>query len=263
MSKVPGFVTTSFSHDGTSREVFRAGSGPAVIVMAEIPGITPQVAGFAQRLVDAGFTVYMPQLFGTPMKRITPGYMLQSLTRVCISRQFRALAANESSPILDWLRALARQAHQDCGGKGVGAIGMCFTGNFALGMMLDAPIRAPVLSQPSLPFPIGKARKGGLHASPREIAAAHDKIGREGARILGLRFKGDPLCPGERFDRLRAEFGDAFEGIEIASRHANPKGPKPAHSVLTNHLIDEAGQPTRAALDRTIAFLNEQLKTAA
>ena len=140
---------------------------------------------------------------------------------------------------------------------------MCFTGNFALAMMLNAPVLAPVLSQPSLPFAVTKSRRGGLHASTEELRAAHEKIDRQGARILALRFVQDPMCPGERFERLRQEFGTAFEAIEIDEKYANPRGPKPAHSVLTNHLIDEAGEPTREALDRTLAFLEEQLKPAA
>ena len=260
---VPGFTTVAFSHDGVSREVFRAGHGPAVIVMTEIPGITPQVARFAQWVADAGFSVFMPQLIGTPMKPITRSRALLEIARVCISREFRVLAANESSPIVDWLRALARDAHAQCGGPGVGAVGMCLTGNFALSMMLDAPVLAPVLSQPSLPGGFTAKARAALHASPAAIAAAHEKIDQHGARILGLRFHGDPMCPPERFKRLREEFGDAFEGIEIDSKHANPDAMKPAHSVLTTHLIDAAGEPTRAALDRTLAFLTEQLKPSA
>jgi dienelactone hydrolase len=256
---IPGFDAQTLEFEGASRVVYRAGRGPAVIVMSEIPGITPAVAAFAQRLVGAGYSVFMPLLFGEPMRPVAPGYALRVILKACISREFRVLASNQSSPVVDWLRALARYAHQECGGRGVGAIGMCFTGNFALAMMLNAPVLAPVLAQPSLPFPIGRSKRTGLHASPEEIKAAHEKIDGQGARILGLRFIQDPMCPGERFARLRREFGAAFESIEIDERHANPRGPKPAHSVLTNHLIDEAGQPTREALDRTLAFLNEQL----
>ncbi|MDR3419556.1 MAG: dienelactone hydrolase family protein [Nevskia sp.] len=259
MSEVPGFSKTSFSHDGCTRDVYRAGTGPAVIVMTEVPGITPEVARFARWVAEAGFSVYMPQFLGTPMKPLTPAYAARSIARICISREFRVLAANDSSPLVDWMRALARQAHLECGGPGVGAVGMCLTGNFALAMMLDAPVLAPVLSQPSLPAGLTRSLRAALHASPAAIAAAHDKIERQGARILGLRFHQDPMCPPERFRRLREEFGDAFE---VDARHANPKALKPAHSVLTTHLIDEAGQPTRAALDRTLEFLRVQLKPA-
>jgi dienelactone hydrolase len=259
MKAVPGFEARIMEFGGEKRCVYCSGSGTGVIVMSEIPGITPAVANFAQRVVDAGHTVYMPLLFGEPMKAPDRGYALRTIVKSCISREFRVLASNQSSPVVDWLRSLARHAHAECGGRGVGAIGMCFTGNFALAMMLDAPVLAPVLSQPSLPFAIGKSRRNGLHASAEEIEAAHEKIDNHGARILALRFIQDPMCPGERFARLRQEFGSAFEAIEIDEQYASPRFPKPAHSVLTNHLIDEAGQPTRQALDRTLSFLKEQL----
>lgn len=256
---VPGFDATSLTLDGSERVVYRRGAGRAVIVMTEVPGITPQVARFATRVADAGFSVWMPQLFGTPMRALTPASVASTLAKVCISREFRLLAANRSSPIVDWLRALARHAHAECGGPGVGTVGMCLTGNFGLAMMLDAPVIAPVLSQPSLPGGFTYAQRSGLHASAEEIAAAHDKIANQGARILGLRFKQDPMCRAERFERLQEEFGVAFEGIEIDAKHANPRAMKPAHSVVTTHLIDRQGEPTREALERVLSFLKEQL----
>jgi dienelactone hydrolase len=259
LTQIPGFTLESFESKGEQRSVYRGGTGRAVIVMSEVPGITPVVADFARKVIRAGFTVYMPHLFGEPLRPLSGGYAMGVIARNCIRREFRVLAANASSPVVDWLRALARHAHAECGGRGVGAIGMCFTGNFALAMMLDSPMLAPVLSQPSLPFALSKRLRCGLHASAEEIAAAHAKIENDGARILGLRFVQDPMCPNERFAHLKREFGDAFEAVELDEKDANPSAPKPAHSVLTNHLIDEEGQPTRAAVDRTLAFLREQL----
>ena len=257
-----GFSTHSYTLLEQNREVFLRGStGPAVIILTEIPGITPAVAAFASRVADEGFRVYMPQLFGTPGRELTIPNTLAMMGKVCISREFRVLSAHKSSPIIDWLRALAREAHVECGGPGVGVIGMCLTGNFGLAMMLNSPVIAPVLSQPSLPFGLLPSQRAALHISAEEIAAAHDKIDRNGARILGLRFNGDFLCPGERFGRLREEFGDAFESVEIDKRHARKGTGTPAHSVLTTHLIDEEGQPTREALERTFEFLAEILKS--
>jgi dienelactone hydrolase len=255
MATPEGFAVTTFTYADKPRPVYRAGSGPAVIILSEIPGITPQVVRFAGYVVDAGFSVYMPHLFGEVMRAPTRGYAMKIMAQCCISAEFRVLAAHRSSPIVDWLRALANQAHKEQGGKGVGAVGMCFTGNFALAMMLGAPLLAPVLSQPSLPF----FKKDGLHASDEEIAAAQERIDNDGARILGLRFHGDPFCRVERFQYLSKTFGKAFEAIELDPACANPHGPKPIHSVLTNHLIDAAGEPTRMALDRVLAFLREQL----
>jgi len=127
--------------DGATKLVFVAGRGPAVIVMSEMPGIYAGVARFARRVRDAGFTVWMPQLFGEPGHPPTLGHGLRSMIRGCISREFRAFAANASSPVTAWLRALAAHVHPLCGGRGVGAIGMCFTGNFALSMMIEPAVR--------------------------------------------------------------------------------------------------------------------------
>lgn len=262
MVDLPGFTSGTFTHDGATRTVYRRGSGPGVVVMHEIPGITPPVAAFARRVADAGFTAVMPHLFGTPGKPLGVPYMLGQLARACISREFRVLAARESSPITDWLRALCRSVHAELGGPGVGAIGMCLTGNFALALMVDPAVMAPVLSQPSLPFAVGRERRAGLHLSDADLAVVRARAG-AGVGVLGLRFTHDPACPGERFARLRQELGDGFEAIEIDSGPGNPHGiRRVAHSVVTNDLVDEAGHPTRAALERVLAFFHERLHAA-
>ena len=260
MVQLTGFTSFDFTFDGDTRPVFRKGSGPGVVIMHEIPGIIPEVRAFAERVADAGFTVFLPQLFGTPDKLFSNGYLLRSCAHACISREFSLLAARKSSPICHWLRALCRHVHAELGGKGVGALGMCLTGNFALALMVDEAVMAPVLSQPSLPLGIGKARRAGLHLSDEDLCVVKRRAA-EGVGVLGLRFTGDPLCPPERFERLRQELGEGFEGIEIDSSPGNPHGhPKDAHSVLTRHLIDEAGQPTRAALERVLTLFTERLK---
>ncbi len=257
--QLDGFDTFPFTHDGATKTVYRRGHGPAVVIMHEVPGITPPVAEFARRVADAGFTAYLPSLFGTPGKPLSTGYMVGQLARVCISREYRVLAKNASSPITDWLRALCRKAHADCGGPGVGALGMCLTGNFALALMVDETVMAPVLSQPSLPFPLTSSHKAALHVSEEELSAIKQRV-QDGCPVLGMRFTADPACPGERFATLRRELGDRFEAIEIDSSPGNPHGiPKSAHSVVTNDLVDREGHPTRAALDRVLSFFRERL----
>lgn len=250
---LPDFEEASFSHEGRTLPVVRSGNGPGVIIIHEIPGITPEVARFAGWVVEAGFHVVLPSLFGVPGKPKSAGYIAGAFARACISREFHVLAAERSSPITNWLRALCRAVHEERGGRGVGAVGMCLTGNFALSLMMEPAMMAPVLSQPSLPLPLGGRRKAALHVSATELDLAKARE----IPVLGLRFDSDPACPAERFDRLRLEFGDNFEAIEIPARHA---ATKMRHSVLTNDLIDEAGQPTAAARDRVLAFLTEQLK---
>ena len=240
---------------GKTKDVFIAGKGPAVIVMSEMPGIYPLVARFARRVRDTGFTVWMPHLFGDPGRPLSLAYMVGSMVRGCISREFRAFAADQSSPVIDWLRALAAHAHPVCGGRGVGAIGMCFTGNFALSMMLEPAMLAPVLSQPSLPM----FQAGGMHIAPDELAAVKQRMERENLTVLAYRFEGDRFCRAERFSQYQAALGDRFLGRVLPDSSALPGTPVRPHSVVTLHLIDEDGQPTRRALDEIIGFFRMRL----
>ena len=259
---INGFTRAPFSHEGTTRDVYRKGSGPGVVIMTEIPGITPAVIGFAERVVAEGLTAFLPRFFGPPGKPLSPLYAMGQIARVCISKEFSVLAARGSSPVTHWLRALCRHAHAECGGPGVGAIGMCMTGNFALSLMVDPSVMAPVLSQPSLPFGLGRERRAGLHLSDDDLAVVKTRCA-QGLPVLGMRFTHDRLCPGERFETLRRELGPAFEGIEIDSGPKNPHNiPRVAHSVVTNDLVDEQGHPTREALDRVLSFFRRQLLQA-
>jgi dienelactone hydrolase len=253
------FERTTFTAEGRARTVYRAGDGPAVIVISEMPGITPEVAAFGRTVAGAGFTAVMPHVFGDDGRAGSPGYVIGSFSRACISREFTVLALGRTSPIISWLRALARDEHQRCGGPGVGAVGMCFTGGFALAMMVDDVVVAPVLSQPSLPLPLTRAKKRGLGLSDADLERVKERAA-AGTCVLGLRFSGDKMSPPDRFDRLRQVLGDAFVGVELDSSPGNPHGHKKmAHSVLTDDLDDRPGTPTRAALDQVLAFFSERL----
>jgi len=242
---------------GKTKLVFVAGSGPAVIVMTEMPGISPHVARFARWIRDAGFTVWMPNLFGDPGRPVSTGYSLRSMLKGCVSAEFRAFAANASSPVTQWLRALAAHAHPLCGGKGVGAIGMCFTGNFALSLMLEPAMLAPVLSQPSLPL----LQAAGMHIAPDELAAVKERLDREDLTVLAYRFEGDSFCRAQRFAAYQQALGDRFQPRVLPDSAANPDAPmKNPHSVVTLHLIDEQNQPTRQAVTEIIEFFNTRLK---
>jgi dienelactone hydrolase len=261
MAALDGFTETSFTFDGITRPVYRGGTGPGVVVVHEIPGITPLVAGFGRRLVDAGYTVAMPSLVGEPGRSMSFGYVTKSFTSVCISKEFSTWALNRTSPVIAWLRALARDLHEHAGGNGVGAVGMCFSGGFALAMAVDDEMLAPVLSQPSMPFPLGKARSRALGLSDADLARVKDRVERDGLCVLGLRFTKDRAVPDARWARYREMLGDNFIGVEIDSSSGNPHGiPKVAHSVLTEHFVEQPGHPTNDALDRVLAFLREKLK---
>ena len=240
-----GWEVGEFSAAGLTRATYRRGSGPAVIVIHEVPGITPLVTKFANEVVARGFTVVMPSLVGTPGKSPTNAYAMQQMAKVCIAREFTSFALNQTSPVIAWLRALARNIHQEVGGPGVGAVGMCFSGGFALGMMVDDIMLAPVLSQPSMPLPVGKTRGADLNLSPDDAATIAERAA-AGCQVLGLRFTGDKLV-GDRFSSLRELLGDAFIAVELPSTKATD------HSVLTE-------QRNEASVERVLDFFVAKLQ---
>ena len=257
------FTPREITLNGVTKIVQTAGTGPAVIVMTEMPGISPHVARFSRWVRDAGFTVYMPSLFGRD--GAIPGVEEATAVfkRACISAEFRAFATNESSPVTQWLRSLARQAHEECGGPGVGAIGMCFTGNFALTMMLEPSMLAPVLCQPSLPFD----NPAGIEIAPDDLLAVRERLDRDNLTVLGYRFEGDPFCKAERFAAYSGALGNRFIARVLPDSAGNREALPPffkhvvtsPHSVVTAHLIDEAGQPTIAARDEILSFFAQRL----
>jgi dienelactone hydrolase len=254
------FDATTFTHEGRSHEVFRGGSGPGVVVIHEVPGLHPRVIEFARRLIDARFTVYLPSLFGRPGAEPTTGAIVRSILRICVSREFSVLA-DRTSPVTSWLRALAVHAHRECGGPGVGAVGMCLTGGFALAMAVEPVLLASVLSQPGLPAPLNARKRAAIGLDPDDVVAIQERC-RQNLCVLGLRFSNDKGCPAERFETLRRTLGGAFEEIQIDSSPGNPFGISArAHAVLTVELVDEPRHPTRAALKRVLAFLDERLRS--
>ena len=256
------FERREITLDDVTKRVYVAGTGAAVIVMTEMPGISPQVARFARWVRDAGFTVYMPSLFGRDGAVPQAEEGVAVFRRACVSAEFRAFAADEASPVTQWLRALARLAHQQCGGPGVGAIGMCFTVNFALSMMLESSVLAPVVSQPSLP--LEKPAEVGI--APGELATIRARLEREDLTVMAYRFEGDRWCTAQRFAAYRQALGERFVARVLPDSAANPEPPPffkhvvaSPHSVVTAHLVDEAGQPTLAARDEILGFFRRRL----
>ncbi len=253
------FTRRDFTFGGKTKPVLTTGdSGPAVIVLHEIFGFTPSLARFCRWVRDAGMRVYAPILLGTPDAANQSTISPWRIAGLCVSHEFTLFRNNRSSPIVDWLKPLAHQAHGECGGPGVGVIGMCLTGGFALSMAVDPVVVAPVLSQPSMPVRDPAA----LDISPADLAVVKARTA-DGLCIRGYRFDGDTLSRPERFATLRREFGPAFTGVELPDASGNPAGfrsqGKPPHSVVTGDLVDTAGEPTRAAADEIIAFFKSAL----
>jgi dienelactone hydrolase len=242
MALLDSWTRGEHTADGVTHPTYRKGTGPGVVLIHEMPGLTPSVIGFGEEVVAAGFTVVMPSLFGTPEAPMSAVNVLKVLPRACVSREFTTMALGETSPVAVWLRSLARSLHEELGGPGVGALGMCFTGGFALAMMVDTSVAAPVLAQPSLPFPVGRKRAADLNLSPGDLAAVRSRAA-AGCQVLGLRYRKDPAV-GTRFDTLTREIGDAFLRVELDGK---------GHSTVTEHRSQEA-------VDRVLAFFGEKLR---
>lgn len=258
---ISDFRSNQYKFLGKEKTVLRIGDqGPAVIVIHEIYGFTPTLARFCRWIGAAGFQVYAPVLFGRPDATNREEQSLMRLAGLCVSREINLFASGRSSPIVEWLKNLCREAHRECGGEGVGVIGMCLTGGFALSMAVDPAVLAPVLAQPGLPV-FGRSA---IDISSTDLGSVRRRIQTEGLEILGYRFKEDEICRADRFDTLQNELGAGFKGRVLPGASANPNGPsararRPPHSVFTGDLIDEPQQPTRKAANDVVAYFLKRL----
>jgi dienelactone hydrolase len=258
-----GWSVAPFTGGGYTHDVYRRGEGPGVVLIPEIPGIHPGVLGLGNHLVDNGFTVAIPSLFGEPGRAESVGYVLPTIARACVAREFAAFATNKQRPVAVFLRALARDLNGSTPGKGVGVIGECFTGGFALAAAVDNSVLAPVLSQPSLPLPLTLRHRRDPGLSELELNAVADRAANEGLCAMGLRFSEDKIAPRERFATLKERLGDAFEVIEINSGAGNEHGfSRTAHSVLTEEVREVDGHPAYEARKRVVEFLTARLAPA-
>lgn len=238
--EAPTASGTTISHD-----IYRRGAGAPVVIIQELPGIGQETLHLADQFVEGGFSVVLPHLFG-PIGKIS---IAGNLARVfCMRKEFALFAANRSSPIVDWLKALCRQEKAETGASGVATIGMCLTGNFAISLMADESVLAAVASQPSMP--LGKS--SALHMSEAEIATVRNRIDAT-APVMALRFEGDKICNGAKFKAYDKAFNDDGERVLCKTL------PGPGHSVLTLDFVDQAGHPTREALDGVMAYFRRQL----
>jgi dienelactone hydrolase len=255
-----GWMREPFSAAGFTYDVYRKGAGPGVVLIPEMPGIHPGVLALGNHLVDNGFTVVIPSLYGTPGAPALRAGALGVIARGCVAKEFAAFATNKDRPISHYLRALARDLNAKTPGRGVGVIGQCFSGGFALAAAVDDSVLAPVMSQPSLPMPLTPRQRADSGVTDAELKIIEKRAADEGLCALGLRFSGDPLVPAERFKTLKDRLGNAFEVIELDSAKGNPGGfGRMAHSVLTLEVRETPGNPAYAARKRVVEFLKERL----
>lgn len=249
------YSVTSVVAEGISHNVYVQRSGSAVVILHELPGLNHGAVMLADRLFAAGYTTYLPCLFGRP------GRTVESAIALCVRREITYLSSRRESRITPWLRALCQHAHDQCGGPGIGVIGMCLTGRFAIVLAGHPSVLAPVSCQPATPLPaLTHARQRALGITDAELDAAALRSREKGLPVLGFRFSHDGLCPAPRFVAIH-EALPSFDATTIDSGPGNRYDiRRTAHAVLTDDFVDEVGHPTRDALRRVVAFFDRQLR---
>lgn len=247
---IEGYEKSVFSTDKVdgkplAHDVYTKGDGPVILLIQELPGIGPQTLRLVDKLVERGFRVVMPHLFG-PIGKLS--FVGNTARLFCMRREFSLFAKKKTSPVVKWLAALCQDIRQKYNVAGVGVIGMCLTGNFAISLMADDAVLAGVASQPSLPLGMNTR----LHMSDKDVIKISDALDEKGA-MLAYRFKGDKLCTGAKFKALDSAFNTDGTRIKLNQIEGN------AHSLLTVHFIDEAGSPTDKALQEVMGYFEEKL----
>ncbi|GAB3881059.1 dienelactone hydrolase family protein [Terrabacter terrigena] len=236
-----GWRRGSHDADGFEYPIYTEGEGPGVIVMHESPGLTPEAVRFGREVVDAGFTVVLPHFFGPAHRAPHALEAVRVIPLLCIRREFTLVATGRTTPVAEWLRSLARRVHAEAGGVGVGAVGMCLTGGFALAMMVDPVVVAPVVAQPAVPVPLTARRAADIGLDPADLVAVRDRV-RGGCPVLGVRYRED-WATGTRFETLTGLLGHGFLRVDLEGR---------GHATLTS-------ERNQGAVDAVIDFLTQRL----
>jgi dienelactone hydrolase len=257
---VSGFDSFRFAGSGAEEYcVYTAGQGPAVLLTHELPGMTPSCIGFAQDIVAAGFTVFLPLLFGRPGQDLG---VLSAFT-LCVRREFHLFAAGTRGPLTDWLRELCAHVHALRGGPGIGLIGMCLTGGMVFALCASPAVLAAVTSQPGLPISLFRGAKfrSDLGTAPDDLDAAKTRVAADGIDILGFRYSSDYGCPAERFETAKREFGEHFKPTTYPTPDRKHRLPFWSHSVLTGTYRRDQPEshPAHRARRAVIAYLRERL----
>lgn len=257
-----GFSRRPRAGPGWGEILVSVNDGKPVILLHEIPSITPEVMYLARVIAASGFRVYLPSFMGRPGRN--PGIWDQTgaLWKLCVNEAIGGLRRGEHTrPAAVGLRALAREISDDHGGAGVGIVGLCMTGGFALATATEPVIRASVACEPSLPISLPLTAQDGIDISPddQKILAARMASGDLAAMLY--RFQGDKISPCKRLGRCGELFGAGFASRCLPDAAADParKGFPPHHCVVTNHLVEAQGSLTLAARDEILAFLKWRL----
>jgi len=240
----------------TERKVYHIGSGPPLLLMHELPGLSEDTFQLA-KTYSKHFTVYLPLLTGKvgdkKLGKLSLG--LQSLRILCLNREIHLLKAKSSSPITLWLRDLCNHIRSQSDYNGVGVLGMCLTGNFAMTLMADDAVLGAVSAQPSLPARPHSA----LHMSDSDIKNTSNRLDDLGHYMHAYRFKSDVICKAEKFSAIDKTFNTAerervrIKQLEVTAEDEN------LHSVLV-YSFGAGGDKTKQVYDETVEYFKKSFE---
>lgn len=251
---------------------------PPVLLLHEMPGLSPEVLELARSISDQGYTVYVPLLMGKPDENTdSDALFFRRANSIRFSdplweSRFQPAAgghpATRQAGVVELAKLataiLARHSHHR-----MGVIGNSFSGHLAMALAARMEeVAAPVTSQPAYPFSLVTTSDVGLTGD--EIAALRKRVA-GGYQILGFRYEYDHICPRERFIQLRKYFGTHgfLDRTLMGDRYQRTDGlPHGAHSVLAlcyQPWTDprKAEPVTHYAFRQLLAFLDAKLKDLA
>lgn len=236
--------------EGITHPVWSGGSGKPIILMHELDGFSPAFMQLAIRLSDT-FTVHTPVFYGEVGETVG---MLSAY--FCMRQEFEVFRLGKTSPITNWIRALAADIYHQAGRRSsVGVVGMCMTGGIVLATISHPSVGAGVAAQPSLPFAIigSQQRKEDLGMHPDELKTAAHSV----TPVLTLRYGKDFICPKERIDSITRQIQSAEDSPTFLKNESS-------HPTLTDFFRPNRGQHIRdisnQAIEYTIEFLSKHLK---
>lgn len=241
--------------------------GPPVLILHEMPALSPDVLDLALRVSEEGYSVYVPLLWGSANENAASrSLFLRRLVELRASPEWRAGAPEANRPILHRLTLLCRFLVSRHPGQRMGVIGNCLTGVFPFALAARVPqVVAPIASQPTLPLSLSRIAAAQSGLSPAEHTVLHRRVEKEPTfQLLAFRFEEDGASRAERFLTFEREFGKRFlDGtIPLAHYHFRDGLPRHVHAVLTSCYSDKPTSSTFHAWRECTNFLAAKLKGA-
>jgi dienelactone hydrolase len=241
-------------------------TGPPIILLHEMPALSPDLLDLALRLSRNNYSVYVPLLWGKEDENAASRFVFfRHAFELRASSRWRAGIADVHRPILDDLAELCRKIIVEHPNQRIGVIGNCLTGIFPFALAARVPeVAAPIASQPTLPLTLSKSDWPKTGLSSEDTRRLQERIRTEpNFQLLGFRFEEDLVSPAARFDTLKRQFHPRFvDGtIPVKYYHCRDEMPRHPHAVLTECHMENPKLATSHAWQECLNFLAAKLRS--